>query len=90
MQSTSTQEDRRLGFIGIVIEDRERSAATVNETLSRYGDRIIGRMGLPYRERNVNVITVIVDMQNDEMGELTGRLGSLPGVTVRAALAKNS
>jgi putative iron-only hydrogenase system regulator len=51
---------------------------------------IIGRMGLPYRERNVSVISLIVDGTTDELGALTGKLGNLPKVTVKSALAKAS
>lgn len=78
--------DRRIGVIGIVIENREAVASRVNAILSEYGDYIVGRMGIPYRERGVAVIALIVDGTTDVIGALTGKLGSLPGVKVRAAL----
>ncbi|MCG0277473.1 MAG: iron-only hydrogenase system regulator [Thermanaeromonas sp.] len=78
--------ERRIGVIGIVIEDREKAASRVNTILSEYGDYIVGRMGIPYRERGVAVIALIVDGSTDVVGALTGKLGSLPGVKVRAAL----
>ncbi|NPV81433.1 MAG: CopG family transcriptional regulator [Firmicutes bacterium] len=83
---TTNDKERRLGVIGIVIEDREKSAAQVNALLSQYGDIIVGRMGIPYRAEGVSVISLIVDGTTDEVGALTGRLGSLPGVYVKSAL----
>ncbi|MGI9950974.1 TM1266 family iron-only hydrogenase system putative regulator [Moorellaceae bacterium AZ2] len=78
--------ERRIGVIGIVIEDREAAAARVNAILSDYAEYIVGRMGIPYRERGVSVIALIVDGTTDAVGALTGKLGALPGVRVRAAL----
>lgn len=78
--------ERRIGVIGIVIEDRESVASRVNAILSEYAEFIIGRMGIPYRERGVSVIALIVDGTTDAIGALTGKLGGLPGVKVRAAL----
>jgi len=79
---------RRLGVVGIVIENRERQAPKVNEILTSYGDIIVGRLGLPYRERGVSVIALIVDGSNDRIGALTGKLGMIEGVKVRYALSK--
>ena len=79
---------KRLGFIGIIIEDRIKAAPQINRILSEYGDEIIARVGVPYKERNCRVITLTVDMTTDELGALTGKLGAVAGVTVRSALAK--
>jgi putative iron-only hydrogenase system regulator len=73
--------------VGIVISDRGQVAGRVQELLSQYGDIIVGRMGIPYRERKLAVIALIVDGTTDQVGALTGRLGQLPGVLVRSALA---
>jgi len=78
--------ERRIAVVGIIIENRDENAARVNEVLSRHGDIIVGRMGIPYREKQVSVISLIVDGTNDEIGSLTGRLGNLKGVKVRAAV----
>lgn len=83
----TAEPDRRVGVVGIVITDRGHVAARVQEVLSRYGDMIVGRMGIPYRERNLAVIALIVDGTTDQVGALTGKLGQLPGVLVRSALA---
>ncbi len=80
--------DKRLGFIGIIIEDREKVISKINEKLSAYGDHIIGRMGIPYKERECSVITVIVDMTTDEIGAVCGKLGGIEGVAVKSALGK--
>ncbi|HWP97683.1 MAG TPA: TM1266 family iron-only hydrogenase system putative regulator [Syntrophomonadaceae bacterium] len=80
-------EDKRLGVIGIVIEDRQ-SVARVNQVLSEHSDMIVGRMGLPYREKDISIISLIVDGSTDQLGSLTGKLGSISHVTVKSALTK--
>jgi putative iron-only hydrogenase system regulator len=79
--------DKRLGVIGIVINDRQ-VAPLVNKVLSEHAEMIIGRMGLPHREREVSVISLIVDGTTDQVGSLTGKLGNIPHVTVKSALTK--
>lgn len=80
--------DKRLGFVGIIIEDRETNAPAVNHLLGDFGDLIVARMGVPYEKRSCSAITLIVDATTDELGILTGRLGSLPGVSVKSMLSK--
>lgn len=80
--------DKRVGFVGIIIEDRKKAAHEVNDLLSEYGEIIVARVGLPYKERHCSVITLIVDATTDELGSLTGKLGALPGVSVKSALTK--
>jgi putative iron-only hydrogenase system regulator len=82
--------EKRLGFAGIIIQDRRKTAPRVNEILSEFGDIIVGRMGLPYHKRNCCVITLIVDATTDELGALTGKLGLIDGVFVKSALSKTS
>lgn len=79
--------DKRIAVIGIVVEDI-KSAEAVNSTLHNYSNIIIGRMGLPYKERNVSVISVIVDADTDKISALTGTLGKISDVTVKAAISK--
>ncbi len=78
-------EGMRLGFVGIVIEERA-VAGKVNEVLSAFGHMIRGRMGLPDPQTGRGVISLIVEGNNDQLGAMTGRLGNLPGVTVKSAL----
>lgn len=78
--------DQRLGVVGIVVEDRTK-AAQVNAILSSFGEIIVGRMGIPYRERGLSVISIIVDGTTDEIGAMTGKLGNIKGVQVKSALS---
>jgi len=80
--------DKRLGFIGIIVEDREKASSEVNEVLSDSGDIIVARVGLPYQKKNCCVITLIVDATTDELGSLTGKIGLIEGVSVKSALSK--
>ena len=79
---------KRLGFIGIIIENREANASAVNELLGEFGDIIVARMGVPYEKRACSAITLIVDTTTDELGMLTGKLGTLPGISVKSMLSK--
>jgi putative iron-only hydrogenase system regulator len=80
--------EKRLGFIGIIIEDRARNAEPVNRLLSGFGEIIVARMGVPYEKRSCSAITLIIDATTDELGVLTGKLGLLPGVSVKSMLSK--
>ena len=82
--------ETRLGFVGLIIEDRERNAATVNILLSEFGDIILARTGVPCPERNCSAITLVVDASTDQLGSLTGRLGRLEGVSVKSMLSKRA
>ena len=79
--------DKRIGFIGIVNQDLS-CAERVNAILHEYARLIIGRMGVPYRERGVSVITLIVDGSNDELSAFTGKLGRVSGATVKSMITK--
>ncbi len=79
--------NRRIGFVGIIIEDRN-CVEQVNHLISESSDIILARVGLPQRERGVSVITLVVEATTDEVGVLTGRLGSVKGVSVKSGLAK--
>lgn len=80
--------DKRLGFIGIIIEKRQESAEQVNHLISEFGEYIISRTGVPYREKHVSVIVLIVDITSDALGSLTGKLGAIAGVSVKSNLSK--
>jgi putative iron-only hydrogenase system regulator len=80
--------DNRIGTVSIIITKRENQAAGVNNILSEYGDMIIGRMGLPYPIKNIHIISLIVHGSTDAIGAMTGKLGVLPGVQVKSAMAK--
>jgi len=80
--------EKRIGIIGIVVEDLS-AAERVNAILHEYADLIVGRMGIPYRERGVSVISLIVDGSNDEISALTGKLGRIPGLSVKSMVTKS-
>ena len=77
---------QRIGVIGIVVEDRGQAAARINQILGEYAHLIVGRMGIPYRERKVSVISLIIDGDTDEIGAMSGKLGNIKGVHVKSAL----
>jgi putative iron-only hydrogenase system regulator len=80
---------KRLGFVGIIIENRLKSAEAVNSVLSEHGSLILARTGLPHAKGDTAVITLVIDATTDEVGRLTGLLGAIPGVSVKSGLAKN-
>jgi len=78
---------KRLGVVGIVVESS--SAATeLNAILHEHAGIIVGRMGIPYRERGLSVISLIVDGTVEEISALTGRLGRVPNTSVKTALSR--
>ncbi|HUH44681.1 MAG TPA: TM1266 family iron-only hydrogenase system putative regulator [Treponemataceae bacterium] len=80
--------ERAVGIIAIIVKERENTAQKVNEILADFGEMVVGRLGLPYQERKLHIITLIVDASNDRIGALTGKLGQIPGITVKSTLAK--
>ena len=79
--------DTRIAMIAIVVEDRECTSA-LNEVLHEYGQYVIGRMGIPYREKAISLISVAVDAPMDVTSAMTGKLGNVPGLTVKTAYSK--
>lgn len=79
--------ETRIAVISIILENREVSEA-VNSLLSQFGEFIIGRMGIPYRERGVNIISVVLDAPQDKIATLSGKIGNLPGVSAKTAYSK--
>lgn len=77
----------RIGVVGIVVRDLENSKA-VNQILHSFAHIIVGRMGIPYREKNISIISVIVDGTSDDISAMTGKLGKISGVTVKTAITK--
>lgn len=76
--------ETRIAVISIIAENT-RSASLINDILHEYGDHIIGRMGLPYRQRNVNIISVALDAPQSIISAVSGKIGNLPGVEVKTA-----
>ena len=76
--------ETRVAVIGIIVENKE-SVPALNELLSEYGDEIVGRMGIPYKKKNVNVISIVIDSQQDRINTLSGKIGRLDGVYAKTA-----
>jgi len=80
--------EKRIGVVGIVIENIEK-AGIVNNILHEFSEIIVGRMGIPYKEKGVSIISLIVDGTTDMISAMTGKLGKVEGVSVKSALSKN-
>lgn len=76
--------DTRVAIVGIIVENLD-SVGKLNEILHSYGQYIIGRMGIPYREKSVHVISIAMDAPQDVISALSGKIGKLSGVTTKAA-----
>ena len=82
-------EEKRYGFAGIFVDKKEGNIKKIQEIISEYSYCILGRMGLPHiGDDNLSIITLILHATTDEIGSLTGRLGSLTGVTVKSGISK--
>ncbi|MEJ5243966.1 MAG: TM1266 family iron-only hydrogenase system putative regulator [Desulfomicrobiaceae bacterium] len=79
--------EKRIGIIGIFIRERKNAAPEVNALLSEYAELVAGRIGLPFREKGIHVIGLIVEATTDEVGALTGKLGMVEGVRVKSFVA---
>lgn len=79
--------DTRIALIGIVLDSRE-SVDELNHLLSQYGEYIVGRMGIPYKEKSISIISVALDAPNDVISALSGKLGMLPGISTKTIYAK--
>ena len=77
----------RVAVIGIIVEN-EDAVEPMNRLFHEYGPYIIGRMGLPYRERGVNIICLAVDAPQDVISALSGRIGRLEGVSAKTAYSQ--
>ena len=80
---------KRIGVIGIIIENRS-SVSKVNVILSEHADMILGRMGVPYKDKNFSVISIIIEGTTDDVGALTGKLGNVEDVIVKTALSNKT
>jgi len=79
--------DTRVAVITIIVEDMD-SVAGINSILHDANEFIIGRMGLPYKARGINIITVALDAPQNVTSEVSGKLGKLAGVTVKTTFSK--
>lgn len=76
--------ETRVAVLGIIVENME-STERLNSILHEYGMYIIGRMGIPYRQKNISIISIAIDAPQDTIASLSGKIGKLPGVSVKTA-----
>ena len=79
--------ENRIAVISIIIEDRAASAQ-INKILSDYGDYAVGRMGIPYRQKDVSVLCVVVDAPTEIINQITGKIGMIKGVSAKTVTSK--
>ena len=76
--------ETRVAVVAIIVENKE-SANLLNNILHEYGEYIIGRMGMPYPKRSINIISIAIDAPQDIISALTGKIGRLSGVSAKTA-----
>ena len=76
--------ETRVAVMSIIVEDPE-SVGTLNTILHDHGEYIIGRMGIPYRKRNISIISIALDAPQNTLSALAGKIGSLKGISVKTA-----
>ena len=79
--------ETRVAVLSIIVENAD-AVSEVNALLHRFGDYIFGRLGIPYRQRGINIICIAIDAPNDEINALTGALGRIRGITAKATYSK--
>ena len=77
--------ESRLGTVGIVVDDPE-STPQINAILHQYSDIIVGRLGIPYRDRGVSIISIAVDGSNEAISAMTGKIGQLEHASVKSVI----
>ncbi len=76
--------ETRVAVMSIIVEDGN-SVENINAILHEYGEYIIGRMGIPYRERKINIISIAMDAPQNVISAIAGKIGGLTGVSVKTA-----
>lgn len=76
--------ETRVAVMSIIVEEPDTVEA-INSLLHAHGQYIIGRMGIPYRQRGINIISIAIDAPQDTISALSGKIGKLPGVGVKTA-----
>ena len=79
--------DSRVAVMSIIVENT-KSIETLNNTLHEFREHIIGRMGIPYKPKHINIISIALDAPQDVISALSGRIGNLDGVSVTIAFSK--
>ena len=77
-------KNTRVAVMGIIVENTD-STESLNAVLHEYGNFIIGRMGVPYREKNISIVSIALDAPQDVISTLSGKIGKIPGISVKTA-----
>ena len=78
------EQETRIAVVGIIVEDKE-AVGEINRILHDYSPYIIGRMGIPYREKGINIISIAIDAPQDVISMLSGKIGRLSGISTKTA-----
>lgn len=79
--------ENRIAVLSVIVEDRSASSR-INSVLSEFGDYVVGRMGIPYKQKSVSVICVVLDAPTEIINSLTGKIGMLAGVSAKTVTSK--
>lgn len=80
-------EEKRVALVGIIVEDMKMTEK-LNQILHEYGQYVVGRMGIPYHDRGIGIISVVLDAPQNVVSSLSGKLGMLQGVSVKTVYQK--
>lgn len=75
----------RVAVMAIIIVEKEGAVERLNAVLHEYGEHIIGRMGIPYRKKGINIVSIALDAPQDTISALAGKLGNIEGLSVKTA-----
>ena len=78
--------ETRVAVMSIIVEQRD-TTEILNRILHDYSEYIIGRMGIPYRQKGISIISIAIDAPQDKISTLAGRIGKLPGISVKTAFS---
>lgn len=81
------ETDTRIAALSIIVEDVEKTEE-LNRIIHEYAEYIVGRMGIPYRQRNVSIISLVMDAPQNVISTFSGKIGRIPGITAKTAYAK--
>ena len=81
------ETETRIAVLSIIVENTD-TTAELNDIIHEYAEYMVGRMGIPYRARGINIISLVVDAPQNVISTLSGRIGRLEGVTSKVAYAK--
>ncbi len=79
--------ETRVAIMGIIVENSD-SVEKLNNLLHQYAEYIIGRMGIPYKQKNISIVSIAIDAPQDIISSLSGKIGNIDGISVKTAYSK--